>query len=135
MHLNVVVFLITDIRVNEEGVEDIETLLGMVVHSEDEAYKLYNDYAIRIGFSFRKEKIRYAKNVVRQRDYVCSKEGFPRDSDNLDDKKFKKLQTRTGCEASIWFTVTNGEWKVTHFNPTHNHELAKPKERPFLRSN
>ena len=40
MHLNVVVFLITDIRVNEEGVEDIETLLGMVVHSEDEAYKL-----------------------------------------------------------------------------------------------
>ena len=74
MHLNVVVFLITDIRVNEEGVEDIETLLGMVVHSEDEAYKLYNDYAIRIGFSVQKEKIRYAKNVVRQRDYVCSKE-------------------------------------------------------------
>ena len=135
MHLNVVVFLITDIRVNEEGVEDIETLLGMVVHSEDEAYKLYNDYAIRIGFSVQKEKIRYAKNVVRQRDYVCSKEGFPRDSDNLDDKKFKKLQTRIGCEASIRFTVTNGEWNVTHFNPTHNHELAKPKERPFLRSN
>ncbi|XP_050263954.1 protein FAR1-RELATED SEQUENCE 5-like [Quercus robur] len=76
-----------DIRVNEEGIEDIETLLGMVVHSEDEAYKLYNDYAIRIGFSVRKEKIRYAKNVV------------------------------------------------THFNPTHNHELAKPEERPFLRSN
>ncbi|KAF3964599.1 hypothetical protein CMV_011128 [Castanea mollissima] len=35
-----------DIRVNEEGVEDVETLLGMAVHSEDEAYKLYNDYAI-----------------------------------------------------------------------------------------
>ena len=31
MHLNVVVFLITDIRVNEEGVEDIESLLGMVL--------------------------------------------------------------------------------------------------------
>ncbi|XP_075640541.1 protein FAR1-RELATED SEQUENCE 5-like [Castanea sativa] len=124
-----------DITVNEEGVEDTETLLGMVVHSEDEAYKLYNDYAIRIGFSVRKEKIRYAKNVVRQQDYVCSKEGFPRDSDNLDDKKFKNLQTRTGCEASIRFTVTNGEWKVIHFNPTHNHELAKLEERPFLRSN
>ncbi|KAL4598763.1 hypothetical protein ACB092_11G080500 [Castanea dentata] len=75
------------------------------------------------------------QNVVRQRDYVCSKEGFPRDSDNLDDKKFKKLQTRTGCEASIRFTMTNGEWKVTHFNPTHNHEFAKLEERPFLRSN
>ena len=110
-------------------------MLGMVVHSKDEAYKLYNDYAIRIGFSVQKQKLRYAKNVVRQRDYVCSKEGFPRDSDNLDDKKFKKLQTSTGCEASIRFIVTNGEWNVTHFNPTHNHELAKPEERPFLRSN
>ena len=66
---------------------------------------------------------------------MCSKKGFPRDSDNLDDKKFKKLQTRTGCEASIRFTVTNGEWKVIHFNPTHNHELVKPEERPFLRLN
>ena len=110
-------------------------MLGMVVHSKDEAYKLYNDYAIRIGFSVQKKKLRYAKNVVRQRDNVCSKEGFPRDSDNLDDKKFKKLQTSTGCEASIRFIVTNGEWNVTHFNPTHNHELAKPEERPFLRSN
>ncbi|KAK4589794.1 hypothetical protein RGQ29_020396 [Quercus rubra] len=105
----------------------------MVVHSEEEAYKLYNDYAIRIGFSVRKEKLRYTKNGVRQREYVCSKEGFPRDGDHLDDKKFKRLQTRTGCEASIQFTVTNGEWKVTHFNPNHNHELAKPEERPFLR--
>ncbi|XP_030941257.1 protein FAR1-RELATED SEQUENCE 5-like [Quercus lobata] len=122
-----------DIRADEE-LQDVENLLGMVVHSEEEAYKLYNDYAIRIGFSVRKEKLRYAKNGVRQREYVCSKEGFPRDGDHLDDKKFKRLQTRTGCEA-IRFTVTNGEWKVTHFNSNHNHELAKPEERPFLRSN
>ena len=129
-----VMFLIIDIRDDEE-LQDVENLLGTVVCSEEEAYKLYNDYAIRIGFSIRKEKLRYAKNGVRQREYVCSKEGFPRDGDHLDDKKFKRLQTRTGCKASIWFTVTNGEWKVTHFNPNHNHEFAKPEERPFLRSN
>ena len=41
----------------------------------------------------------------------------------------------TGCEASIRSIVTNDEWKVTHFNPNHNYELVKPKERPFLRSN
>ena len=60
------VFLIIDIRVNEESVEDIETLLGMVVHSEDEAYKLYNDYAIRIGFSVQKrsEERRVGKECV-----------------------------------------------------------------------
>ena len=54
----------------------------------------------------------------------------------MDDKKFKKLQTRTSYEASIWFTVTNGEWKITHhFNLNNNHEFAKSEERPFLRSN
>ena len=52
-------------------------------------------------FSVQKEKLRYAKNGVRQREYVCSKEGFPRDGDRLDDKKFKRFQTMTGCEASI----------------------------------
>ena len=48
-------FLIIDIRASEE-LQDVENLLGMVVHSEEEAYKLYNDYAIRIGFSVRKKK-------------------------------------------------------------------------------
>ena len=57
-------FLIIDIRAEEE-LQNVENLLGMVVHSEEEAYKLYNDYAIRIGFSVRKEKLRYAKNGVR----------------------------------------------------------------------
>lgn len=83
----------------------------MVVHNEDEAYKLYNDYAIRMGFSVQKNKLRYSKDGIRQQEYVCSKEGFPQDSDHLDDKKFKKLQIRTSCEASIRFTVTDGEWK------------------------
>ena len=81
----------------------------MVVHNEDEAYKLYNDYAIQMGLSVWKNKLRYSKDGIRQQEYVCSKEGFPWDSDHLDDKKFKKLQIRTSCEASIRFTVT--EWK------------------------
>ena len=102
------VFLIIDIRADKE-LQDVENLLGMAVHNEKKAYKLYNDYAIRIGFSVRKEKLRYAKNGVRQWEYVYSKEGFPRDGDHLDDNKFKRLQTRIGCEASIRFTVTNGE--------------------------
>ena len=60
-----VMFLIIDIRANEE-LQDVENLLGMVVHNEEESYRLYNDYAIQIGFSVRKEKLRYAKNSVRQ---------------------------------------------------------------------
>ena len=88
-----------------------------------------------LGLVFEKKNSYMQKNGVRQQEYVCLKEGFPRDGDHLDDKKFKRLQTRTGCEASIRFIVTNGECKVTHFNPNHNHELAKPEERLFLRSN
>ena len=60
-----VMFLIIDIRANEE-LQDVENLLGMVVHSEEEAYKLYNDYAIKIGFSVQKEKLIYAKNGIKQ---------------------------------------------------------------------
>ena len=88
-----------------------------------------------LGLVFEKKNSYMQKNGVRQRKYVCSKEGFPRDDDHLDDKKFKRLQTRTGCEASIQFTVTNDEWKVTHFDPNHNYKLVKPEEIPFLRSN
>ena len=62
-------------------------------------------------FSVRKNKLRHSKNGMRQREYVCSKEGFPQDSDHLDDKKFKNLQIRTSCEASIRFIVTDGDSK------------------------
>ena len=51
----------------------------MVVNCEKEAYKLYNKYVMQTGFSMRKNKIIYSKNGVRQREYVCSKEGFPQD--------------------------------------------------------
>ena len=40
-----VMFLIIDIRADKE-LQDVENLLGMVVHSDEEAYKLYNDYTI-----------------------------------------------------------------------------------------
>ena len=43
-----------------------DNLLDKVVNSEDEAYALYNDYALRTGFSIRKGKPRYfsgSKNI------------------------------------------------------------------------
>ena len=54
--------------VNHEG--QSENLLGMVVNSEEEAYKLYNEYAMQTGFSIRKNKIIYSKNGIRQRECV-----------------------------------------------------------------
>ena len=44
------------------------------------------------------------------------------------------METRIGCKALICFTVEDGVWRVTVFNPKHNHELATPSERHLLRS-
>jgi hypothetical protein len=66
---------------------------------------------------------------------VCSKEGFQRDSSSCEAKKMNRLETRTGCKASIRFILENGELKVTSFKHEHNHELAKVEHRQCLRSN
>ena len=52
---------------------------------------------------------------------------------SCEEKNWKKLETRTGCKAFIRFTVENDVWRVTAFNPEHNHELALPSERDLLR--
>ncbi|XP_028092442.1 protein FAR1-RELATED SEQUENCE 5-like [Camellia sinensis] len=113
-----------------------DNLLDKVVYSEDEAYALYNNYALRMGFSIRKGKPRYysgSKNI-RQREFLCCKEGFKVDEDPFEEKKLNRLETRTGCKAFVRLTVEDGIWRVTAFNPEHNHELALQSERHLLRS-
>ncbi|KAK9268942.1 hypothetical protein L1049_000708 [Liquidambar formosana] len=113
-----------------------EPVIGTKVHGEDEAYSLYNDYAVRVGFSVRKGSCRYDRSgALRQRTYMCSKQGFYLDANPYETKNLNKLEARTGCNASIRFTVEDGVWVVTHFNPEHNHEFAKAEERQYLRSN
>ena len=71
-----------------------DNLLDTVVNSEDEAYALYNDYALRIGFSIPKGKPRYlsgSKNV-RQQEFLCSKKGFKLDEDPRDEKKKEQIR-------------------------------------------
>ncbi|KAJ4813998.1 FAR1-related sequence 1 [Rhynchospora pubera] len=116
--------------------EAAEELLGQVVHSEEEAYKLYCDYSHRVGFSVRKGKQSYflgTKNI-RTKDYYCSKEGIKYD-EPVTDVNFNRPDTRTNCKAMIRYRVDEkGEWSVVRFVPEHNHELAKPGERHLLKS-
>ena len=113
-----------------------DNLLDKVAYIEDEAYNLYNNYALQIGFSIRKGKPRYFNGTknVRQREFLCSKGGFKIDENPCEEKNWKKLETRTSCKAFTRFIVENDMWKVTAFNPDHNHELALPVERHLLRS-
>ena len=129
-----------------EGIEDClfverlensdDNLLDKVTYTENEAYNLYNNHALRTGFSIRKGKPRYFNGTknIRQREFLCSKEGFKVDEDPCEEKNWKKLETRTGCKAFIRITVENDAWRVTAFNPEHNHELALPSKRHLLRS-
>ena len=128
-----------------EGIEDCliveqlensdDNLLDKVAYTEVEAYNLYNNYALQTGFSIRKGKNRYFNGIknIRQCKFLYSKEGFKIDEDPCEEKNWKKLETRTGCKAFIRFTVENDVWRVTTFNPEHNHELALPSERDLLR--
>ena len=74
-----------------------ENLLNKVVHNADEAYALYNDYALRMGFSIRKGKPRCYNETknIKQREFLCSKEGFKLDEDFCKEKYSKRLETRT----------------------------------------
>ncbi|KAL4282845.1 hypothetical protein GQ457_16G015180 [Hibiscus cannabinus] len=111
-------------------------LMGVAVDSEEEAYNLYKDYGHRMGFSVRRGRNRYVSgtNVIRCKDYFCSKEGFKEFEGDINVKQYNKLETRTGCQAMIRFTVEDNIWTVTRFISEHNHELATPSKRHLLRS-
>ncbi|KAL0912129.1 hypothetical protein M5K25_018080 [Dendrobium thyrsiflorum] len=115
----------------DEGKKD---LLGQIVDSEKEAYKLYCDYAHYVGFSVRKGKNAYflgTKNI-KAKEFLCSKAGFKEDEPEA---TRSKLESRTGCKAMVKFQVDeNGKWRVSRLVAEHNHELAKPEERHLLRS-
>ena len=71
-----------------------ENLLNKVVHKADEAYALYNDYALRMGFSIRKGTPRYYNGMknIKQCKFLCSKEGFKLDKDFCKEKYSKRLE-------------------------------------------
>ncbi|KAK8549186.1 hypothetical protein V6N13_063582 [Hibiscus sabdariffa] len=111
-------------------------LMGVAVDSEEAAYNLYKDYGHRMGFSVRRGRNMYVSstNVIRCKDYFCSKEGFKEFEGDINVKQHNKLETRNGCQAVIRFTMEDNIWTVTRFISEHNHELATPSKRHLLRS-
>lgn len=107
--------------------------VGMKVNSEEEAFDLYNRHALRKGFTIRRGNKRKINGVVRQREFLCSKQG--RREDTCDVKKINRLETRTECKARIRFTISKDNiWEVSSFNDEHNHDFADEDEKHNLRS-
>jgi len=102
--------------------------VGMEFSSEEEAYKFYKGYANKIGFRTRKGKVqRLSNGTIRKGFFFCSKQGFrlKKQSDKI--TKYKRKETRTGCDAKIQFTVGNGKWVVSQFSQEHNHHLENQR--------
>ncbi|KAI8552373.1 hypothetical protein RHMOL_Rhmol06G0261700 [Rhododendron molle] len=108
----------------------------MVVNSEDQAYDLYNRYALGTGFSIRRDKYIYKSGTkeIKGRVFVCSKEGKSENLLPYEQRKTHRLDTRTECKASITFDVSDDMWVVSKFIPNHTHPLVPPEQRRFLRS-
>ncbi|KAH1107196.1 hypothetical protein J1N35_010964 [Gossypium stocksii] len=88
----------------DNSVEEIK--VGLKVHSEEEAYNLYNQFALSKGFSIRKgNKRRSMTEPIRQREFLCSKSGYHEHEDIGKVKNFSCLETRTSCQAKIRFTI------------------------------
>ncbi|TXG60911.1 hypothetical protein EZV62_012274 [Acer yangbiense] len=101
---------------------------GMEFDSEEIAYKFYNEYAGKMGFSIRKEAMVKNKRTseVTSRIFVCSKEGF-RSKDKRDSlTKHPRAKTRTGCDTqmSIKLNRCGNKCIVNHFEEVHNHALV-----------
>ncbi|KAG6537339.1 hypothetical protein ZIOFF_002427 [Zingiber officinale] len=114
---------------------ELEPKVGMVFHSEEEAFNFYNSYAKRKGFSVRKGHLsRRRDNSIRDRHYVCSNEGTRQDHRTHVTKKPRPLE-RTQCLARIEFKVNRSNaWVINKFVEEHNHPLASPNKIHMLRS-
>ncbi|XP_057247160.1 protein FAR1-RELATED SEQUENCE 5-like [Beta vulgaris subsp. vulgaris] len=125
----------------EKKNEYVECETSELIHKEvandEEAYKLYNEYAFKCGFGIRKGKVcwRYETKTIRQRFLVCSREGL-KDTKGGVPKAFTKLDQRCGCKAFIQFDVSKdfGIFIVTKHHMIHNHPMVPLNQRHLIRS-
>ncbi|PKA52635.1 Protein FAR1-like sequence 5 [Apostasia shenzhenica] len=112
-----------------------EPKVGLVFHSEEQAYNFYNSYAKRKGFSVRKGHLSRRKDgSIRDRHYLCSNEGTRQEHRTHVTKKPRALE-RTNCLARIEFKVSRDNiWTISKYIDEHNHLLASPNKIHMLRS-
>lgn len=126
-------------RTNDSG-GDIGTnwmpKIDMLFDSENDAYEYFNTYAEKAGFFVRRSTLwTTSKNIVTRRTFVCSREGFREKKKGAKEAKCPRPETRIGCQSCMTIRLTpNGRYRVTEFNPNHNHQLATQSTMQMLRA-
>ena len=78
----------------------------MIFTSEEEAYKFYNAYAGKVGFSIKKCHTKHtADGTLSSKYFVCSNEGHKNTNREYQPKK-ERASTRTCYNARVQFSVT-----------------------------
>lgn len=110
--------------------------IDMLFDSENDAYEYFNMYAEQAGFFVRRSTLwTTSKNIVTRRTFVCSREGFREKKKGAKEAKCPRPETRIGCESCMTIRLTpNGRYRVTEFNPNHNHQLATQSTMHTLRA-
>ncbi|KAI5664948.1 hypothetical protein M9H77_24271 [Catharanthus roseus] len=80
------------------------SLVGSIVSSEKDAFKLYNDHAFRLEFSVRKgnQKFKAGYKTKYLKHFYCYKQGM-KCNKGKGEKTYTKVNFRTGCKAMIEF--------------------------------
>ncbi|MQL73316.1 hypothetical protein Taro_005661 [Colocasia esculenta] len=105
--------------------ETFSVSVGMEFENSQATYNYYLSYVKRMGFSVQKEHLRKTKEgIIRSRRFVCSREGWRKRDKRDIHVKVHRAETRMGCEAKMTISLyKNGKYRVSHFHPSHNHEL------------
>ncbi|XP_021747347.1 protein FAR1-RELATED SEQUENCE 5-like [Chenopodium quinoa] len=110
-------------------------LLYKEFKSEDEAYEMYNEYALRKGFGVRVGKCKWRRDgsLLKKR-FLCANEGY-KDDKCRNRRAYEKLDCRTGCNAFIQFFVDHdGVWTCSRHEMVHNHDMIPVEKRYLIRS-
>ena len=107
----------------------------MIFTSEEEAYKFYNTYAGKVGFSIKKCHTKHtADGTLSSKYFVCSNEGHKNTNREYQPKK-ERASTRTCCNARVQFYVSReGIWTMQRVILAHNHSFVSPDKTHMLRS-
>ncbi|KAF6175052.1 hypothetical protein GIB67_039600 [Kingdonia uniflora] len=108
---------------------------GMVCDSKEDAFKKYNEFARKVGFSVRKDKIyKRADGSIRSRMFVCFQQGLRKEDKRCKNTTKARNESRTDCKARMIIINEEDEWTVFEIFYEHNHVLATPSKAYMLRS-
>ncbi|KAG6702816.1 hypothetical protein I3842_07G055100 [Carya illinoinensis] len=125
---------INNVSSSSSGV--FEPFVGKEFDEVEDAQAFYKAYARRMGFATRTNHTRLSKEDKKLIlvEYVCSREGFRRESRKQIERKIPELtETKIGCKATMCIKKDCEKWTVCKFVREHNHELLTPRSTRLLR--